>query len=71
MKCHRDFRSSERLRDKSKKNPPGHYGGEILHNTHIQRPFIFYPERGSYNLDHDQWCRKKNVSKLITAAKNN
>lgn len=36
--------------------------------THIQR--LFFPKKGSYNLDHNHWCRK-NVCKFITAAKNN
>lgn len=32
--------------------------------THIQRRFVFFllsPKRRSYNLDHNQWCRKKKM----------
>lgn len=43
-------------------------------HENIREETFSYPEtpkRGSYNLDHNQQCRKKNVTKLITAAKNN
>lgn len=70
MKCHRDLGSSKRLRDRSKRNPRECLGREILLKDSYPEG-VFLSKRERYNLDRNQWCRTKNVSKLITAAKNN
>lgn len=59
MKCHRDLRSSKRLRDRSKKSPWEHQGREILLKDSDFS--FFFSKRGCYNLDSNQWCKEKKM----------
>lgn len=70
---HRDLRSSKRLRDRSKKSPWEHQRREILLKDSYPETFFCFFQRGGVII----WTtiggaeKKRNVRKLITAAKNN